>query len=519
MKLKTIVKFVSIIIFTTSIVSCSSSSSKTGSNSQSFSTKVSPVTGWKYNDKKGTGMAVTSSIKGSVPPGMIAIEGGSYTIGERSESVTTPRDNQRRRITVRSFYMDQYEVRNVDWREYTAWMDVVFGKVAPELVKRAQADGTVWREELAYNEPYIEHYFSHPSFDNYPIVGVTWEQAMDYCAWRTDRVNESALMQKGFIKAPDFASLKDNTDFDDIVNNFVFDTQKYLISNSYQPDAGKKKPKQTVFGEPRKVNMSDGILFPDFRLPTEAEWEFAAYGTKASKKDKSGFIEENQTYPWKGTQVRQSPKSKNKKDRGAFMANFVRGRGDMMGTAGALNDGASMPAPVNWYYPNNFGLYNMAGNVNEWVLDVYRATSFDDVAEYNSFRGNIYTSSLVESVDENGYNVYKVDSLGRIQRVTIENGDKRSYKDGDPVSSIITDFPLLTDTTYVSHIQNMGVQIDPTDVLAPKISDNTRVYKGGSWKDRVHWLNPSSRRYLEQDQATNDIGFRCAMSMIGDMDI
>ena len=513
MKLKSIANFV-LIVFVTSIVSCSSSGMDFGANSKPFSKSQSPVTGWKYNDKKGTGFTVNKSLKTKVPPGMVAIEGGTYTIGERSESVTTPRDNQRRRITVRSFYMDQYEIRNVDWREYTAWMEVVFGKAAPDLVKKAQPDGTVWREELAYNEPYILHYFTHPSFDDYPIVGITWEQAMDYCVWRTDRVNELALTQAGYITQTDFSSLKDNTNFDSIAHNFIFNTQKYLYTDAYQPATGKKSQK-TVFGDTRKVSMSDGVLFSDFRLPTEAEWEYAAYAIKASPKDKAGLIDENQVYPWKGVQVRQT----GKKNTGAFMANFVRGRGDMMGTAGALNDKATMTAPVNWYYPNNFGLYNMAGNVNEWVLDVYRSTSFDDMAEYNSFRGNIYTAFVADGRDENGKEIFKIDSLGRVLKGTIKDGDVRSYKDGDPVSSIITDFPLLTDTTYVNYIQNMSVQIDPTDVLAPRVSDKTRVYKGGSWKDRVHWLNPSSRRYLEQDKATNDIGFRCAMSMIGDMDI
>ena len=87
------------------------------------------------------------------------------------------------------------------------------------------------------------------------------------------------------------------------------------------------------------------------------------------------------------------------------------------------------------------------------------------------------------------------------------------------MSQIITDFPLLTDTTHLAALMNRNVNIDPTDVLAPKITNKTRVYKGGSWKDRIYWLNPSSRRYMDQDKATNDIGFRCAMSMIGESDI
>ena len=57
---------------------------------------------------------------------------------------------------------------------------------------------------------------------------------------------------------------------------------------------------------------------------------------------------------------------------------------------------------------------------------------------------------------------------------------------------------------------------DPTDILAPKITKNTRVYKGGSWNDRIYWLHPATRRFMEQDEASSTIGFRCAMSMLGD---
>jgi len=481
-----------------------------GCAGQSNKEGYSRVTGWKYNDEKGAGFAVRKDFKTNVPPGMVEIEGGSFTIGEKGEVVTAPRNSRRRRITVSSFYMDQYEIRNVDWREYTHWMNLVFGKTAPKLVEKTYPNGKVWREELAYNEPYIEHYFTHPAFDQYPIVGVTWEQAMDYCSWRTDRVNELALVKAGIIAPPDFASLKNETNFDNIINNFIFNTQKYLKQASYQPPVG-KNPKKDLTGEIRKVDMSDGILLvSDFRLPTEAEWEYAAYGLKAGK---DGFIPEGKIYPWNGHQVRNP----SRKQLGQMMANFVRGRGDMMGTAGSLNDRATITAPVNSYYPNDFGLYNMAGNVNEWVLDVYRATSFEDVAEYNSFRGNMYLTPIVEKEDEVGNKIFKIDSLGRIATTVLEGDDVRNYKDGDLTSKISTDFQLYADSSDIAAITNMK-KIDPTDVLAPQISDKTRVYKGGSWKDRIYWLNPSTRRYLDQDQCSNDIGFRCAMSKMGNIE-
>ena len=494
MKLITIAKLASVSLAIT-MVACVSKSTNDSS---------SRVTGWKYNDKHEAGFTVKKGYLSPVPTGMVSIEGGSFTIGGKGEYITAPRDNKPKRITVSSFYMDEFEIRNVGWREYTHWMSLVFGKTAPKLVQKVQPDVTVWREELAYNEPYLENYFTHPSFDQYPVVGVTWEQAMDYCQWRTDRVNELALVRAGVILPPDFSTLEKQTSQDSIATSFVFNTQKYLKQDSYQPAVGKNS-KKDLYGKNRKVDMSDGILFSDFRLPTEAEWEFAAYSITS---DKNGMVPEGKIYPWSGSQVRNATK----KQMGQMMANFVRGRGDMMGTSGSLNDKATITAPVDSYYPNDFGLYNMAGNVNEWVLDVYRATSYEDMAEYNSFRGNVYLTAVVASTDALGNKIYKVDSLGRIATEVAKGDDQRNFKDGDRASQI--DYSLNDTTSGMSNLKT-DVKLDPTDVLRPTIIDNTRVYKGGSWKDRVYWLNPSTRRFLDQNKSSNDIGFRCAMSMIG----
>jgi len=464
----------------------------------------SRVTGWAYNDKTGTGFAVKKNYISEIPNGMVAIEGGSYTIGEKGEFITAPRDNKPRRITVSSFYMDQYEIRNIDWREYTNWMKVVFGKTAPKLVDKAQPDVNVWREELAYNEPYLENYFISPAFDQYPVVGVTWEQAMDYCEWRTDRVNELSLVDAGVIAAPNFSKLDKVSSADSIASTFVFNTRKYLKQPNYLPTTG-KKPMKDLWSKNRKADRSDGILHDAYRLPTEAEWEFAAYSLKA---DKNGIVPEGRLYPWSGAQLRNT----SKKELGRMQANFVRGRGDMMGTSGRLNDRATITAPVSWYGANDFGLYNMAGNVNEWVLDVYRATSYNDVSEYNSFRGNEYKTSIVSSKDSIGNNIFKLDSLGRLKTETLKGDDVRSFKDGDPMSQIDFD---VADTLGLANLKSK--KYDPSDILRPKITDKTRVYKGGSWKDRIYWLNPSTRRYLDQDKSTNDIGFRCAMSMTGNI--
>ena len=175
-----------------------------------------------------------------------------------------------------------------------------------------------------------------------------------------------------------------------------------------------------------------------------------------------------------------------------------------MGVSGGLNDAYTITAPVDAFAPNDFGLYNMAGNVNEWVLDVYRETSFQELTEYNSFRGNIYTTPVR---GEDGS--FQIDSLGCIKVEYKASDDRRNVKDGDVASTIHTDYPL--DTTGVEN-----AKLDPTDILAPRISDKSRVYKGGSWNDRIYWINPSSRRFLDQDKCSSTIGFRCAMSTLGD---
>ena len=123
----------------------------------------SNVTGWKYNDKENGGYQVTIGYEQDTPIGMTFIQGGTFTMGRVIEDVLGDWNNIPRRVTVASFYMDQYEIANVNWREYLYWMSNVFHNT-PELVERARPDTLVWREELAYNEPYLEYYFTHVSY-------------------------------------------------------------------------------------------------------------------------------------------------------------------------------------------------------------------------------------------------------------------------------------------------------------------------------------------------------------------
>ena len=232
---------------------------------------------------------------------------------------------------------------------------------------------------------------------------------------------------------------------------------------------------------------------------------------------RKGFTKE-EYYPWDGHNVRNAAP----KNRGEMMSNFVRGRGDMMGVAGSLNDNGSITTDVKSYWPNDYGLYCMAGNVNEWVQDVYRPLTSEDVDGFNPFRGNVYTDL---KRDANGGVVAK-DRLGRLyvdtvkdidvaNRYNYQKGDYRNYRDGDLQSAIPEGADWTTEDNKKGS-QRMYAQDDSKqNDFVTLINDNARVYKGGSWKDRAYWLNPSTRRFLDQESSRDDIGFRCAMIRVG----
>ena len=160
-------------------------------------------------------------------------------------------------------------------------------------------DTTVWIKDFAYsyNEPMHNDYFWHSAYDDYPVVGVSWQQAKAFCQWRTDN------------------------------------------KNSYKKQRGQE-------------------LVNRFRLPSEAEWEYAARG---------GL--EGASYPWGG------PYTKN--DRGCFMANFKPLRGDYAA------DQALYTVEADAYEPNDYDLYNMAGNVSEWVASSYDPNAYEYVSTMN----------------------------------------------------------------------------------------------------------------------------------------
>jgi gliding motility-associated lipoprotein GldK len=160
-------------------------------------------------------------------------------------------------------------------------------------------DTLVWVRDFSYsyNEPMSQRYFAHPAFQNYPVVGVTWKQASAFCTWRSRYLN-SFNDSKGF------------------------------------------------------ANESN------YRLPTEAEWEYAARGGRSQS-----------MFPWGNYYLRNR--------KGCLMANFKPGRGNYP------EDGGFYTVRADAYWPNDFGLYNMAGNVAEWTSSLYYEGGYNFAHDMN----------------------------------------------------------------------------------------------------------------------------------------
>src|SRR5215217_9161797 len=161
----------------------------------------SAKTGIPYNDRK-FGYQKFRQTHPAPGPGLVAIEGGTFVLGgSADQDVTYEYNNVRRRVTIPAFYMDEAEVSNQDWLDYLSWIRMTFPN-DHEYYYNALPDTLVWRRPLSYNEPYVNNYLRHPAFQDYPVVGITWEQAKEYCQWRTDRTNEFILQEKGIILNP-----------------------------------------------------------------------------------------------------------------------------------------------------------------------------------------------------------------------------------------------------------------------------------------------------------------------------
>ena len=412
----------------------------------------SSATGWEFNKYENGGFEKDGNFPAheqETGPGLVLVEGGTFTMGQTEQDVMFDWNARAARISVASFYMDRTEVTNFHWLEYMYWMKRVYYKSYPHVYKKCLPDTLAWRKALGYREKYVNYYLRHPSYRDYPVVGVSWLQANDFCKWRTDRVNEAILVREGIINWHfSFTEDHNNTDVgaasrDDYDQSAsspenMFSTENYLngnynvelvdgkvnkVKDKYEYKGGytlkstkdkpaddgsklkRKVPRDPYFIEnydpvyasadqsrlgARQVRMEDGVLLPNYRLPTEAEWEFAALGLIGNLDPNSENIDERRIYPWDGHYVRQN----DQQFAGAIQANFMRGKGDVMGVAGNLNDGGDITVRVDDFWPNDYGLYHMAGNVSEWVMDVYRPMSSEIFEEFMPFRGNVFKTQL-----------------------------------------------------------------------------------------------------------------------------
>lgn len=524
------------------------------------SANESRLTGLKFNDPKNGNFIKGTDFKGQKPPkGMVAIEGGTFTMGMVQDDVMYDWNTTPNKMHVRSFFMDEAEVTNSEYYLYVQYTKNVYPPSQEGyegIYQSVLPDTLVWRESLGNTDILTENYFRHPAYAEYPVVGVSWLQANEYCKWRTNVVNLKTLIDKGYLE---------NIFKEDSISNF-FDTDVFLTDDTklFNGDStiykrGVGRTTKQAEGTPsnfrgRKITKADGILTERFRLPTEAEWEFAAKAIVENREYNN--IRGRKKYAWSGKYTR----SKAKKTRGDQLTNFKQGKGEYSGLPGWSSDGSDIPNKIKSYPPNAFGLYDMSGNVSEWTSDVYRPIIDNDASDFNYFRGNLYTKKLID--EEGNVVIAEFGAEAEVQYDTLPNGriipkqlpgtikyvpitkDDATYRsnfnradnsnvgDGDLNSSR---FFREEESTFASS-SKMRMYNSPTgitkdvdidtgrDVYLPDsknrttlISNQTRVYKGGSWADREYWLDPAQRRYLPEYMATNYIGFRCVSDKLGPM--
>lgn len=522
----------------------------------SCSKSASETTGWDYNDPNNGGFQKIPYSEQETGPGLVLIEGGTFQVHLEQDSIIS---DQKAEVIVPSYYLDQKEVTNWAYCEYLYWTKRVFGADFPLVYVGALPDTLAWLDEVPNGENYVNWYLRHPAYKNYPVVGVSWMQANNYCEWRTDRVNELILIREGLLISDPNQRDEDH-----------FNTEAYLAGQYEGSYSNTKKmlldynPAHAVGKDlgKRKVIKEDGILLPSYRLPTEVEWEYAAAaGVTLNAKSKKKLNQELTHF-------------------GQFV-NPIYSKNASFNTFNI--------APVDAFIPNDYGIYNLTGNISEWVSDVYVQRTKENTNEFDPFIGNAGkrpTPSLYYDYDVKlSYPVYDLtvfkylvsalkvkhkdhtllDSLNFSVFAAADEciaivGEKYKadfYKEGYDVMSILIyevfegfqlKYEMLgmgyANTSYALPIEIKRAlaksivdipgnikfkEITPFDRIVYRnnpsyIEDSVelslkanllRVYKGANWKDTDHWIEPSFRRGMNKYSSSVLIGFRCAMDRVG----
>ena len=535
-------------------------------NNSKTSKNISNATGWSINSKDG-GFQYETNYKGQEPgPGLVFIEGGTYTKGMVQDDVMHDWNNTPNQQHVMSFYMDATEVTNMMYLEYLDWIKTNFPKseniTYAGIYDGALPDTLVWRNRLGNTEDLVENYLRHPAYGQYPVVGVSWIQATNFAKWRSDRYNEKILMDAGYLATTrelnalkrteeginsweNGVGIQANFSIDTYVNtpNSVYGDKN---NDKFNGRINQRNSKDSTNTEFKSASRETGFITPKYRLPTESEWEYAALSLKENRD--FNMYRGRKKYPWNGQYTRSSER----RIKGDQLANFKNSDGDYGGIAGWSDDGADITNQVMSYAPNDYGLYDMAGNVAEWVADVYRPIVDDEFNDFNYYRGNVYYRNEISNneIKINDNVEYKTlingkqvaTSLpGEVSKVAVDKNDTRlrtnysesyniNFRDGDRRSSrnlIKNPNQMIEDEKESELTSNFGETKsmykspnfenldDPSTNETTLINDKSRVYKGGSWKDRAYWLDPAQRRFYSEELSTDFIGFRCAMSRVG----